>query len=408
MKALIINFSSLNIGGIEQFIYNLTIYMINKHYRVIWFCQLPMQIADGYKGILDKIEVVEIKKTFTGFMKYKQVILSCNEEYTMISFTPFDHIRALQFAQENIQYDIRPFYIVANTKGRYYFIEEYFYGFFRKVFYKYVKELMEIWENNDYIRFFTCLQAEALEKQYGMIIKNKEDKCIPSIIRMEKINEELLSIKSKTRKKEFNLVTVSRFDFPHKNYLLGLIDDYGKLKKKYPQLRLHIAGYGVGESKVKKNIDSLDIDAQKDVYLYGPISSTDMPDFMKSMHLNISVAGSVSCGAINGVLSIPARNFCGEKCEVYGYLPESNASITATKPGEPAINYIEEVVDMSDEKYIEKCVDSYKNYMNRKYNPEYLFEQSKTPIVSPNHKLIWAIMWMFRDISYKLHNIIKP
>ena len=111
----------------------------------------------------------------------------------------------------------------------------------------------------------------------------------------------------KAKRECFNIVSISRFDFPHKGYLLGLIRAYGRLKEKYPQVALCIIGYGPGKPLVEKEIKRLNKKAQQDLSLLGEVDSADFPKVLKEMHLNISVAGSVGVGARNGVLSIPAR-----------------------------------------------------------------------------------------------------
>ena len=109
----------------------------------------------------------------------------------------------------------------------------------------------------------------------------------------------------------------------------------------------------------------------------GQKSKEDIAIIMDNMHLNISVAGSVACGAVNGVLSIPARNYCHDKyCEVYGFLPDSVLKTTSTDEGEPAINYIEKVIQMNPDEYFEYCVKSYDTYKKREINPNYLLEQT--------------------------------
>jgi hypothetical protein len=70
------------------------------------------------------------------------------------------------------------------------------------------------------------------------------------------------------------------------------------------------------------------------------------------------VAGCCSHGARRGLVSIPARHYNYDG-EVYGYLPGSKDLMVSDIPGEPAEKYIEEVLNMSEEKYLKKCKESY-------------------------------------------------
>ena len=204
------------------------------------------------------------------------------------------------------------------------------------------------------------------------------------------------------------MVSVSRFDCPHKNYLLGLIDDYAKLKPEYTKLSLHIVGYGKGQNVVKKRIADLPPEVRRDVFLHGTMDVQQLADFLKEMSLNISVAGSASIGARLGVLTIPARNFCEDVCEVYGFYPEAGSMTTAIVPGEAAIGYIRQVVEMSEEEYIQKSQLCYSFSINRSVDPEYLFKQ----IPKENQNLRqYAFFFVsnryFHTLAYKIKMIVK-
>lgn len=114
-----------------------------------------------------------------------------------------------------------------------------------------------------------------------------------------------------------------------------------------------------------------------DIKLLGEASPDEISNYMKEAHLNISVAGAVGDGARNGVLSIPARNYCIGECEVYGYLPDSRLKSTSLEKGILVDDFIEEVILMSNEEYIQKCIDSYNTYALNDVDPLYVFAASK-------------------------------
>lgn len=104
-----------------------------------------------------------------------------------------------------------------------------------------------------------------------------------------------------------------------------------------------------------------------------------MPNYIKHAHLNISVAGGVAVGAVSGIMSIPARNYCDGECEVYGYLPEYLEYSVATSPGNLVDTYIERAITMSDYEYKKACIESYESvYNSHEVDPNYLFEFSKS------------------------------
>lgn len=375
-KTLIVNYPALNMGGIESVCHAYIKYAIAQGVRVIWLCYPEMQIAESFKDVLKYIECVRVNKSSS-----KDILidtLHIEGDVVVLSFTPLFLSRALMLSKNYSHCNIVNLYIVANTRGRYYYAEENFWGLASRLVAAKAKKFNQQWAKQGYVRFFTNLQAEAFERNYDYIFDDKREIVIPPASETKVLDERTL--KERISRKEFNLISVTRFQFPHKQYLIGLIKDYGNLKKKYPQIKLHIVGYGPGQHMVEETINSLDKDSQEDVRLYGELGAEEIAQLMRGMHLNISVAGSVVVGARNGVLSIPARNFCEGECEVYGFLPESYELITATKPGMRAINFIEEVINMSDDEYEKKCRESYDACCVKDARPNYIYEQKNSPM----------------------------
>lgn len=405
-KTLIVNYPTMNMGGIESVCHAYIKYAIAQGVRVIWLCYPEMQIAESFKDVLNSIERVRVNKSSSKDILIDS--LHIEGDVVVLSFTPLFLSRALMLSKNYPHCNIVNLYIVANTRGRYYYAEESFWGLSSRLVAAEAKKYNQLWAKQGYVRFFTNLQAEAFEHNYDYIFDDKKEIVIPPAFETKALDEQIL--KGKISRKEFNLISVTRFQFPHKQYLIGLIKDYGILKKKYPQIKLHIVGYGPGQSLVNETINNLDKDSQKDVTLYGELGAEEIAQLMNGMHLNISVAGSVVVGARNGVLSIPARNFCEGECEVYGFLPESYELITATKPGMRAINYIEEVINMSDDEYEEKCRESYYACCVKDARPNYIYEQKNTPM---DYDVVKKAFNFYRrvalpgDICYKIKKTLK-
>lgn len=407
INTLVINFPALMNGGIENICYELMKYSISQGYRVIWLYRNPQKISSAFETFVERyIETIEVHRNALGQWKHKELSFKKDEKVTILSFTPFDMDNALKLTEEYSQIDITPLYLVANTKGRYYFVEEYYFGKIQKFLFKKTQVIMQNWAEMDAVRFCAERQCIAFEQHYKVIIKNHKNKILKEIFPPQSLDEDALYQRSD--RSNFNLVTITRFDFPHKGYLLGLIRAYGHLKEKYPNLYLHIIGYGQGLSQVKAEINKLPYTAQQDVKLYGEMSLEEISKVLNNMHLNISVAGSVGVGASCGVLSIPARNFCEDDCEVYGFLPASRAMATATQKGEPVEPYIENVIHMSKDEYVRRCRDSYKTYAEADVDPEYIFSQKICKSVNPlNKHIFFDIVYIFRDYAYKIRTLLK-
>lgn len=398
----------MTIGGVQQNFINLMQYALSKNHRVIWLYRKPKSFSDAYAEILNRIECVNYDIDNSFEMQCPTLTFKEYESIVWLTSTPSDMHLSLNYCNRNKSIDITPLYIVSNTKGRYNYLENYYWGPFKSHVLKKFKGIVSKWHAQNLIRYFDINHFYTYQKIYGIQIENPINLVWKPIYSSPALNEEF--IVARLIRKEFNIVSVTRFDFPHKQFLLGLIKDYSVLKSKYPQLKLHIIGYGQHENKVKEVIASLPFDVQKDVILYGQKSLSEIAKIMKKMHLNISVAACVRLGAENGVPSLPARNFCGKECEVYGYLPEAKNMTVATEPGKRALGYIEEVINMSEEEYREKCLESYKTYEIKDINPDFMLTQKcKTEDFSFEHEYdrFFRIFQLTHDYFWKIGDVIR-
>ena len=406
---LIINKAHLNLGGIENYLYTLAKYAISKNYRVVWLAQKPFILFCGFQDILNDIDIIYKNKYFHKESVINKLTFSSEEVITILSFTPFDHDFALRIKEKHISHEITPLYILPDTRGVFYYIE----GYFSWPLYGYVKRKMSVimkeWVGRGDVRYFTQLQRIACEKKYNISFTDINEKVVPPV--QVAFGYDLTTLQKRAKREVFNIVSVSRFDFPHKQFLLGLVDSYAQLKAKYKQLRLYVIGYGIGESVLLKKIKDLPDHVRKDIHLLGPKSSMEIDEIMTKMHLNISVAASVLCGARNCVVSIPARNFCGDVCEVYGYLPDSLSKLTSKEPGVLVDSFIEELINMSDEDFSKKCVESYDASANIKSDAEYVFKQRlNNEIQISKHHIFFDIfnsLKLFSMFYWKIRRTFK-
>ena len=408
-RCLIINCHGMKFnGGIEQYFYDLVKILIeDDNVRIVWLLDKRRAICDSFKDLFvnKRLQIVDVKSTGLYWFKYDFFDLRVYEDNVILSFTPVNMAMALSIAEKNKDCDIKCFYCLPNTTGDAYFIENFFYG----CAYKYVKREMSLihkkWVNNDAIRYFSYNHIGALANNYSLSIVPDTIKCLPAVTKMPLFP--LDTILNKLTSENFNIISVSRFDFPHKGYLLGLIRSFGKLWETHKNIKLYIIGHGQHKEQVLSEINKLSNGAKANVILLGQVGKNDIGRYMAQAHLNIGVAGGVGCGAIYGVPSIPARNFCYEGCEVYGLLPQSYMKTTSIEPGEDVIPYIDYFISLGKDDYIKECYNSYNAYLGRysNYNPYYFFEQNSTIADCDNKHDIRFIKWF--SILYRFINKIK-
>lgn len=372
-KTLVINYQSTHIGGIEKHLLDLVKYLINNNDRVIWMYDTSKDVDDSMASImLDKrVEIVDTKVNKFNWFRHNPISFNNDEHIVIISFSPADYARAESIRRQNKEIDISHFYLMPHFTGEILFLERYFKGWLNNYVKKKLSLILERLDQKNAIKFFSSKHAEVLSTNYGINIFDKEEKLVKIVFHNDEFDYQ--NAYRLANSKEFRIITVSRFEFPHKGYILGLIDSYEKLKNEYPNLKLTIVGYGQDVDIVIEKIQSLDPKIQKDIELIGELSPYDLKQYFKNTNLNISVAGSVRAGAIVGTLSVPARHYSYE-CEVYGYLPESASKTLSVEKGIPVEKVIVEVMNMTADEYVRYSKAAYDCYTyGEAVDPLYLF-----------------------------------
>jgi glycosyltransferase involved in cell wall biosynthesis len=378
--SVIINYPYFfNVGGIETYLFFFIKYCIEKKIRVLWIRNPKYEVAQSFRSVLlgNQVERVNLKNKRFGWFKLKDIHLQ-DATYILFCTSPIYMCLNQDIIRHNPGSKIYPIYAVASEKGTTFYLEDYFHlPYLKKMVKNAMSSMVENWDSHNAVRCFNVKQLDALEIKYGISIRNKESKVLGVLHSVKEVSDDFLRAKYRTRD-VFTIITVSRFDFPHKAYLLGLIRAFGKLKGKYPQLRLQIIGYGPHEDKVKNEIEKLPSAVRHSIELLGEVSPVDLGVYFRKADLNISVAAAASGGACEGTLTLVGRNFCGDVCEVYGYYDECINMTTSLVHGNNVEPYIEEVLSMSENEYVRKCLDGFAVFGNsRKPNPDYLFETSE-------------------------------
>lgn len=376
-KVLIINYPILKLGGIEKYICSHIPFFLDNGVRVIWLMKDHDAIGKSFEKVLsdERIEKVTLHRPSVYWFRHDAFNLNKEDEIVIMSCRPMDMIRSFCLMRDFKDYNITPFYCVPDTKGGAYYLEGNFPPFIRKFLKKRLASAHYRWESYNLIRFFAFSQIHILEENYGLKVTNPDQKVLRSNDPYPEFNEDAVRELAEKRGDEFNIVTLGRFDFPHKGYMLGLIRSYVRLKSKYPQLKLKIVGYGPDKDKLLTEIDKVQTEYKGDITLVGEVAPAEIASVFKNMHLNISVAGAVRDGVRNSVLSIPARNYCEGECEVYG-LNFTKMHPTSTLPGDLVDPYIEKVITMSVDEYVSEVKRMHDMYRNVP-QPWFLFDTRK-------------------------------
>ena len=226
-KTFMFLYDAMDIGGIETYLVRLIRQLKENGNRVIWLCPANRYIDDGFKNdLLDGyVEIIEIKNRGFHWIKHAQIDFNMGEEVIALAFDPFNYLRLETIKKEYIGIRIDSFYWVPHFEGKNYFIEEMVGWPVRPVIHKFIGEIIKDMEKNDNIYYLNRSHLEAYINRYDYKVDNEKAKLSGYGTREVLPYDNKLALKRSIRN-EFNIITVGRFEFPHKAYILGLLKFY--------------------------------------------------------------------------------------------------------------------------------------------------------------------------------------
>lgn len=361
-RVLIVNRATMNAGGIETNLADIIKCYLNNGDRVIWLTNKTGVKEFAFKNIIGEKNFIIIKHNkYLKFFYNPKIAFSNEDDVIMLSFTAIDYLVSDRLRIGSNAKSFRHFYVLPNFKGKEFYIDQWFIIIHKIVFIWFRNAIIRL-INNHSLLAFNIKHLNKYEEYYNINIKDKDKLLLPCFSDCEFIDNKRLIGLSSTRGNEFKITSCCRFDFPHKGYLIGLLDEFVTLKNNYPILKLFIVGYGAGESIVKDRIKKMPQDFQKDVILKGRVTPEELRELYKESHLVVGLAGAIFVAASCGVPSLIARHYSYD-CQVYGFYSEFPNMILSEKEGNPIGPYISKLINMSDEQFIELAKSQYLMYM---------------------------------------------
>lgn len=349
-------YGNLGIGGIQAHIFKAAKYLRSLNFQVLIVNTGTKSEDPSYQSIIkdSKIGLVnsssKIEISIYSYAHEHKV-----KEITIITFTIPDYIYIKSVQSIFCHHRLSTFYYVPNFKGRYYYLEETFDGYIKKAIRSRMTAIIQKMDKNDEIRYFSGKHQSVMTDYYGCQLK---ERLLETRVPRTPLDADVFDETKRReiyRRDEFRIISVSRFDFPHKGFIIGLIKEYGQLKKNYPNLTYTIIGYyDQGLQEIMRAIDRLDENAKKDIHVLGKCGPDELALHYADANINISVAGCCSLGAKVGIISLPTRHYSYE-CEVYGFYSTHKHMNTSSDPGIPVAQFIEKIISMTEQEYVDVC-----------------------------------------------------
>lgn len=357
--------NSLNyVGGIETYIYKSIKQLRRGGDGAGWISNDFTNINQAFNDLTLDSSLHLIGRSNARRQIESAIVNESYDKVVIIAFCPRDFCYAERLKKKLKCYPVHTFMFVPHFQGDVLYLEEGM-RFGKNYFRKRLGAIYQKMESNQNLRYFAPRHLEEFNNRYNCKVTEYKTVQIPEII--DQIEFDTERVRKVYNQRPFNILCVSRMEFPHKGYILGIIDDFRELCKKYDFLQLTLVGDGRDKKRLEQKIDGLDENIRKKIQLIGAVAPDKLCDYYDRANVLISVAGCFTLGARRGVLSLPARHYT-ESCEVYGYLPDSKSDTLSNAKGKSVIPFIEEIIKMTYEDYLKHCRGCYEtfSYLNAK------------------------------------------
>lgn len=123
------------------------------------------------------------------------------------------------------------------------------------------------------------------------------------------LKEDYIESRIQRKKDEINILTITRMEFPFKGYVLGLIEDFHKLKQLYTNLKLIIIGNGPNVDIVKEKINELPDNVKEDIFLIGEVAYEELHEYFRKSYIYVGMGTTLLDASLTGLVSVIATDF---------------------------------------------------------------------------------------------------
>ncbi|MCQ2455377.1 MAG: hypothetical protein MJ090_04500 [Clostridia bacterium] len=408
-KVLIVNYAGLGMGGVEKYLHILMLEALKDGNRVIWITA-PENVKNSvFRDVSENenIEKVYYKPKLYFFgLGHPKLNISKADMVTMVSFNQENYIWGEYFRKKYNCKSFDHFFILMNFFGASAYPEDRKeqFSYFKKRRKKLSEKIAVKLAKTDSLRAFDKKQLVYYDERYNLGINTTTEKCLKRNTKYYPLTEEELKAKAEERKKRFDIVACSRFDFPHKAFLVGLLKEFEAIHNKYPQTKLFIVGDGDSKAQLLNELETLSENAKSAIELTGTLNIEELESLHKNSQAAVSLAGCATSSAIIALPTLIARHNT-YNCETYGFMHEAKSTLREDS-GSPIFPFLEKIITCSNDEYVQIAKAGSDYLLGKKeYNPLYILKEkssSNKPIATKWDIFVNAICFSTAFIYRKI------
>ena len=357
MRKAILAFSHFDTGGLQTYMIRVAEWCKNANIPcLILFDTIDerMKAMIHEKDILAKSgwkSKIIIREISTFICLDDDVILL---NFEIPEFILFANIKRSKFRKYKIKHYLYSVSVGSLIRGRDFngFIGLYIYIFYRKI-------VSKLYYNGN-IRFMDEDTLSSAVEYYNLVNEDNLIMLLPMFVS---------PFPSDKSPNGFEIMTVSRADFPFKGYLIGLIHDFIEIAKKYELTKLKIVSFGKDIEYLKQCINESGFGDR--IVLYEGLNISEIERLLKQCYVYIGMGTTVLDAANLAVPSIVVYHNTME-FKAVGFF-QDNPSILG-KDGRKGEGYsgkefIDKIFNMTETEYNKMEIETYSEY-SKNYNIE--------------------------------------
>lgn len=351
MKIICTFYGKFRTGGIETYWLRIAKWCQNLNYKFYLALEKTNGFIKSYWcSELEKLDAETIYYRFSvgSGVTFGKKVIDHDEDITVIvpdaiTYTAFCYYKTKNHLinMRIVLYILHPDNMIASNRKR---------AYLNKPYEKLIKNQMGksvIFMDSD------CL--ESAEKFYKMQIDRN------AIVRVSYAISELdeNTVKNRSKREQFHLMSVSRFDFAFKGYQLGLIKIFDKLVELCPNIRLTVIGtdeVGDNDEIYAKQLESLEPAIKERIEWIKRVDYEQLGKYLSKANVYIGMGSTILDASRLGVPSL-IMAYGTYDIETLGYFAQHSDIVGGRSKGianpDEFLRLIEEVYKMSDEEYVQ-------------------------------------------------------
>ena len=239
----------------------------------------------------------------------------------------------------------------------------------RRIVKTFYKKFIDLLIKHHNIIFMDAISIEETEKHYSLNLDSARNFIFNLPIEPKNLNMD--TIDQKHNAKTFNLLTITRADFPFKGYVIGLINDFEKMCSVYNDVNLTIIAFGQDRYKIEKKVNELSICVRKKINLIGQTPYEKLSEYFDKSHLYLGMGTTLLDAVNHGVPALAVQHYTYENYVSGFFYMQPNLLVCKPNIMNSALPYIENVKIMNKEEYMNLCKKEHDTLLKH-YNIELL------------------------------------